>query len=282
MCATDCGTTSDLKHPTPQSSDLLLESAYASAARSQLKSRAWLRGGRALRQHPQPLAPSVTCSVQKRACWANGSLGEPFPQSAIAHLEADVMWFHHGETRKHGRDAPGLAHADGAGCVWASASYTFQALNTVQVSVTVKNLPGLPAHSSMFSWGIPTRNVFLMTEQLQQLQGESLSNERNGKAPALAIARPPRCVDEYVCSGTCDLVVVIYGTDWGLCAPELEQVVAANIALQNCDPGWTTGLAEGFDPRLWASLCGVCMSTPLLWGLSRYSRFFLHSQDIHA
>lgn len=89
----------------------------------------------------------------------------------------------------------------------------FQALNTVQVSVTVKNLPGLPAHSSMFSWGIPTRNVFLMTEQLQQLQGESLSNERNGKAPALAIAHPPRCVDEYVCSGTCDLVVVIYGTD---------------------------------------------------------------------
>lgn len=68
-----------------------------------------------------------------------------------------------------------------------------------------------------------------MTEQLQQLQGESLSNERHGKARALTIARSPECVDEDVCSRMCDLVVVIYGTDSGLCAPEFEQVIAANI-----------------------------------------------------
>lgn len=52
-----------------------------------------------------------------------------------------------------------------------------------------------------------------MTEQLQQLQGELLSNERHGKASALTIACSPECVDEDVCSGMRDLVVVIYGTD---------------------------------------------------------------------
>lgn len=60
-------------------------------------------------------------------------------------------------------------------------------------------------------WGIPTWNAFLMTERLQQLQGESLSNERRGNAPALTNARSPECEDEDVCSGIHDLLVVIYG-----------------------------------------------------------------------
>lgn len=53
-----------------------------------------------------------------------------------------------------------------------------------------------------------------MTENLRQLPGESLSNERHEKAPALTIRRSPECVDEDVCPGMRALVVVvIYGTD---------------------------------------------------------------------
>lgn len=44
--------TSDLKHPTPQSSDLLLESAYASAARSPGLEHMDVKE---LRQHLQPV-----------------------------------------------------------------------------------------------------------------------------------------------------------------------------------------------------------------------------------
>lgn len=76
-----------------------------------------------------------------------------------------------------------------------------------------------------------------MTEQRQQLQGESLSNERHGKAPALTIARSPECVDEDVCWGMRDLVAVIYGTDRGLWTTEFEQMIAANITSKICDPG---------------------------------------------
>lgn len=71
MCASDCGTTSDLKHPTPQSSDLLLESAYASPARSQLKTHGRVRAGeRSVRIHGPVLS------------------GTSFVQM---HLEADVI-----------------------------------------------------------------------------------------------------------------------------------------------------------------------------------------------
>lgn len=42
--------------------------------------------------------------------------------------------------------------------------------------------PLLPTLWLNISWGIPTRNVFLMTEQLQQLRGKSLSNEQHRNA----------------------------------------------------------------------------------------------------
>lgn len=48
----------------------------------------------------------------------------------------------------------------------------------VGMSATVKNLPGRPAHSSM----VP--GEFQPGTQLQQLQGEWLSNEQHGKAPS--------------------------------------------------------------------------------------------------
>lgn len=75
-----------------------------------------------------------------------------------------------------------------------------------------------------------------MTERLQQLRGESLSNEQQGNAPALTIARPPECVDEDVCSGIHDLLVVIYGAGGGLRGPGLSKMIAANTAFEICDP----------------------------------------------
>lgn len=82
----------------------------------------------------------------------------------------------------------------------------------VPISVRVKKPAWTSRPQLNVSWGIPTRNVFFMTEQLQQLRGEALSNEQHGNAPALTITHSPECVDEDVCSGMGDLVV-IYGTD---------------------------------------------------------------------
>lgn len=89
MCATDCGTTSDLKHPTPQSSDLLLESAYASPARSQLKTHGRLIAGERSVSIYSP-ALSVTSFAQMRLLsqWKHR---RAFPQPVITHLEADVI-----------------------------------------------------------------------------------------------------------------------------------------------------------------------------------------------
>lgn len=55
-------------------------------------------------------------------------------------------------------------------------------------------------------------------------------------APALTIARAPECVDEDVCSGIHDLLVVIYGAGGGLRHPGFEQMIAANTAFEICDP----------------------------------------------
>lgn len=60
--------------------------------------------------------------------------------------------------------------------------------------MTLRNLPGFPF------WGIPTRNVFLMTEQLQQLQENGFLMSGREKQ-RLTTAGSPECVDEDVRSG---------------------------------------------------------------------------------
>lgn len=87
MCATDCGATSDLKHPTPQSSDLLLESAYASAARSPNLEHMDVKE---LRQH---LQPSCVCDANASAKLIEASTC----LYAVCDLTSGRRCDHHGE-----------------------------------------------------------------------------------------------------------------------------------------------------------------------------------------
>lgn len=89
MCASDCGPTSDLKHPTPQSSDLLLESAYASPARCQLKTHGRVRAGeRSLSIHGPALSVTSFLQTPLLSQWKHR---RAFSQPVITHLEADVI-----------------------------------------------------------------------------------------------------------------------------------------------------------------------------------------------
>lgn len=111
--ATDCGATSDLKHPTPQSSDLLLESAYASAARAPNLEHMDVKEPR------QHLQPSSLCDAS-----ASAKLIE-----AAACLSAACDRTSGGRCDRHGegeirRDAHRLGQGDSMGCVIVSTSHT--------------------------------------------------------------------------------------------------------------------------------------------------------------
>lgn len=116
------------------------------------------------------------------------------------------------------------------GCVLVSTSYTSHIKYGSPITLSPVTLRTLTSHPRLnISWGIPTRNVFLMMEQLQQLQGKPLSNEHHRRQRDIGLNNR---LFSTVCGSGCVLViVVIYETDWGRCVAEIERWTANSSCL---------------------------------------------------
>lgn len=122
------------------------------------------------------------------------------------------------------RETQRLGHNHSVGCVLVSTSYTDHALHVVEQShspMTLKT-PYFPPCDWTFPGEFRPGMYSWWRSNCNSCEGKSLSNERRGNAGealSLTIACSQQFADQNAYSGMHGLVVVvIYGTIWGVCA----------------------------------------------------------------